>query len=127
MPDEVRLAMPANPSYITLARMVAAGMASKTGFTSDEVEDLRLAIDELCFAIIGLEPRDGTIELVYRTDDAGLEVHARLEGDPASSAIQTTEFSQALLDALVDEHGALDGGRPEPTAWFRKRHVSLGG
>ncbi|MHB1487264.1 MAG: ATP-binding protein [Acidimicrobiales bacterium] len=127
MPDEVRLAIPANPSYITLARMVAAGMASKTGFTNDEVEDLRLAIDELCFSIIGLEPQAGTVELRYRAGDQGLEVHARLDGNGATPAIHTTEFSQALLAALVDEHGALDAEDTEPTAWFRKRHVSSGG
>lgn len=127
MPEEVRLAIPADPSYITLARMVAAGMASKTGFTNDEVEDLRLAIDELCFSIIGLEPQAGTVELRYRAANQGLEVHARMDGNGAPPTIHTTEFSQALLEALVDEHGALDTQAREPTAWFRKRHVSSGG
>src|SRR2546425_981063 len=49
MSDEVRLAVPATPEFVRLARVTAAGLASRLGFTFDDVDDLRLAIDELCF------------------------------------------------------------------------------
>src|SRR5256886_9524240 len=50
---EVRLVVPAVPEYLRLVRLTAAGLASRLGFTFDEVEDLRIAVDELCFHLLG--------------------------------------------------------------------------
>src|SRR5438270_9637301 len=58
---EVRLSIPASPEFLRLARLAAAGLASRMGFTCDEVEDLRIAIDELCFSLVGKPGRPGTI------------------------------------------------------------------
>ena len=41
------------PEFLRLARVTAAGLAGRLGFSFDEVEDLRLAIDELCFGLTG--------------------------------------------------------------------------
>ncbi len=51
--DEVRLAVPARPEFLGLVRVTAAGLASRLGFTFDQVEDLRLAIDEISFGMTG--------------------------------------------------------------------------
>ena len=37
--DEVRLAVPARPEFLGLVRVTAAGLASRLGFTFDQVED----------------------------------------------------------------------------------------
>src|SRR2546423_11409599 len=50
---DVRLVVPAAPEYLRLVRLTAAGLASRLGFTFDEVEDLRIAVDELCFHLLG--------------------------------------------------------------------------
>ena len=36
--DEVRLAVPARPEFVGLARVTAAGLASRLGFTSAKVK-----------------------------------------------------------------------------------------
>src|SRR3954468_9250424 len=72
--DEVKLAVPATAEFLRLARVTAAGLASRVGFTFDEVDDLRLDIDELCFALIGAHGRHGTVQLRYVVLDDGLEV-----------------------------------------------------
>ena len=63
--DEVQLVVPAAPEYLRLARMTAAGLASRLGFTYDDVEDLRIAVDELCFVLVGTAGRPGTIALTF--------------------------------------------------------------
>jgi serine/threonine-protein kinase RsbW len=112
--DEVKLTLPSTPEFIRLARVTASGLASRMGFTVDEVEDLRLAIDELCFALTGSHPPVGTVELLYRLDGATLQVEGigHFNGE-ASLPLTLTELSERILDALVDEHELLaDNGVP---------------
>jgi hypothetical protein len=123
--DEVRLAVPATPEFLRLARVTAAGLASRLGFTFDEVDDLRLAIDELCFALIGAAGRTGTVELRYRLQDEGLEVFGtgHFEGNDLNKA-ELTDLSELILDALVDEH-ELASGTGGPTFRLVKRRNAV--
>ena len=100
---EVHLALPATPEFVRLARVTATGLASRAGFSIDEVEDLRLAIDELCFTLIGPKGREGRLELRYRLDGPALEVEGSLDCDE-SSVPHLSDWSDKILDALVDEH-----------------------
>src|SRR5437870_543840 len=106
--DEVRLAVPASPEFMRLARVTAAGLASRLGFTFDQVEDLRLAIDELCFGLTGSRGRAGTIEIRFVVRDAGLEVEGRGRFEDNHYQPQLSELSKVILDALVDEHALLN-------------------
>jgi serine/threonine-protein kinase RsbW len=105
MTDEVRLSLPSSPEFLLLARVAASGLASRMGFTVDEVEDLRLAIDELCFALTGSPPPEGTVELSYRLEDAALHVEGvgHFNGG-VSLPLTLTDLSERIHDALVDEH-----------------------
>jgi hypothetical protein len=118
--DEVRLAVPAMPEFLRLARVTAAGLASRLGFTFDQIEDLRLAIDELCFGLTGPQGRPGTVHLRFLVRDGGLEVEGegRFEDDHRLSRL--SELSTVILHALVDEHELLPG-RPDPRFRMVKR------
>lgn len=113
--DEVRLTVPATPEYLRLARVTATGLASRLGFTYDQVEDLRLAIDELCFALIGSKGKLGTVSLHYAVAADGLEVVGTgLFDDDIGGGPGLNDLSQQILRALVDEYGVArdDDGRP---------------
>jgi serine/threonine-protein kinase RsbW len=118
--DEVRLAVPATAEFLRLARVTAAGLASRLGFTFDEVDDLRLAIDELCFALIGARGRQGTVQLRYLVLDDGIEVVGTGHFVDDGPAPTLHDFSEQILDALVDEH-ALSGGEVRPEFRLLKR------
>jgi len=106
--DEVRLAIPAKPEFLGLARVTAAGLASRLGFTFDEVEDLRLAIDEMCFGMTGSQGREGILEVRFVLGGDVLEVVG--EGRfPVPAPVHLSELSGVILDALVDEHSMSDG------------------
>ncbi len=111
--DEIRLAVPATPEFLRLARVAASGVASRLGFTYDEVDDLRLAIDELWFALTGGKGQDGWLVTSYAAWGHVLEVRATASF-PVNSRPQLSELSDAILDALVDEHEVYqdDSGRP---------------
>src|SRR3989442_214909 len=101
---EVRLVVPAVPEYLRLVRLTAAGLASRMGFTFDEVEDLRIAVDELCFLLLGHGEGDvtRTMELRYSAgrDSISIEGHTELTDAPP----EPSELSLQILGALVDEH-----------------------
>jgi serine/threonine-protein kinase RsbW len=104
---DVRLVVPASPEYLRLVRLTAAGMASRLGFTFDEVEDLRIAVDELCFHLLGdadhelpADPR--TMDLVYSASPDSITITGRTG---LSGAVpEPSDLSEQILDALVDEH-----------------------
>lgn len=117
---EVSLTLPAQAEFLRLARLAAADVASRAGFDYEEVEDLRIAVSELCALISGDET--GTLSLTFRLGEDQVEV------DGASPAVEPGPLSddldlvQGLLAAVVDEHElSRDGG----TARFRllkRRH-----
>jgi hypothetical protein len=121
---QVRLAVPASPEFLRLARLTIAGVASRMGFTYDEVEDLRIAIDELCFALVGSNGRRGSIELRYTVQDDELVV----EGvgtftDPPTGAPALTALSRQILSAVVDEHDVTSGDRGPVFRLRKRRHA----
>jgi hypothetical protein len=119
--DEVRLIVPALPEYLRLARVTAAGLAGRLGFNYDEVEDLRLAIDELCFGLTGPTGRQGTVELRYILGDDGLVVEGDGHFANDITPVGLTDLSEVILSALVDEH-SLGIGPHGPRFRLVKRH-----
>jgi anti-sigma regulatory factor (Ser/Thr protein kinase) len=78
--DRVELALPARPELLFLARMTAAAVASRADFGYDRIEDLRLALDELCLTLLGGTLDDRRIRLQFRWNEDTIEVSATLEG-----------------------------------------------
>ncbi|MGH8828897.1 MAG: anti-sigma regulatory factor, partial [Jiangellaceae bacterium] len=46
--DLVELRVPASSAYLVVLRTTAASLAARQGFTLDDIEDLRIAVDEAC-------------------------------------------------------------------------------
>lgn len=110
--DEVRLAVPATPEFLRLARVTASGLASRMGFSYDEVEDLRLAIDELCFVLIGSRGRSGTVHIRYAVRADVLEVVGVGHFEDDQTDPMLASFSRQILSALVDDYAVYrDDGR----------------
>jgi len=116
----VRLEVPALPEFLRITRIMVAGVASRIGFTLDEVEDLRIAIDELCFALVG-KGHTGTISIRYLMLDDGLAVEGQSHfGDDGVSTPTLSPMSHQILGAMVDDVEL--GSSPEgPTFRMVKR------
>jgi serine/threonine-protein kinase RsbW len=88
----VRLTLPARPEFVRLARLVIAGLAGRHGFSYEDVEDLRIAVDELCFLVVGQVGHDGEIALSFTMKDDSLEV----EGQGGAALVELSPFSQRI-------------------------------
>jgi hypothetical protein len=111
--DEVHLSIPADPQLLRVARLTAAGLAGRLGFSFDEIEDVKIAVDELCFALVGSKGRPGTLTLTYRLDRNRLEIDGVGSfADGAGSDPTPSDLSSQILAAVVDEHDVRrDGDR----------------
>jgi serine/threonine-protein kinase RsbW len=104
--EEVRLTMPATPQLLRVARLTAAGLASRLGFSFDEIEDVKIAVDELCFALVGTKGRAGTLTLTYHLydDELCIDGEGRFTSNGTEPAPAPSELSAQILAAVVDEH-----------------------
>jgi serine/threonine-protein kinase RsbW len=117
----ITLEVPARPEYVHLVRLNASGLASRQGFSYEEVEDIRLAIDELCFTLIGPQGRHGTVRVTYREDGDGLEVDGvGMFDDPDPPDGGLSGYSQQILAALVDDY-SVDADDGSHSFRLRKR------
>lgn len=124
--DVVEISIPIQADLIVLARLGAATLAARAGFDLEEIEDLRLAVEELCLSVAVADGGPQRIRLRYRLESGAIEVRCVLEPDPGAGVPELLtdrtggELSWRILDALVDEHGReeIDG---RPAAWLRKR------
>lgn len=102
--DVVRLTMPATPQLLRVARLTAAGLAGRLGFSFDEIEDVKIAVDELCFALVGSKGRDGHLTVTYRLQDGALAIEGEGAFRSATADPAPSELSAQILAAVVDEH-----------------------
>jgi serine/threonine-protein kinase RsbW len=51
--DQVTVRMPADGAYLSVLRTATAGLAARLDFTLDDIEDLRIAVDEACAMLLG--------------------------------------------------------------------------
>jgi serine/threonine-protein kinase RsbW len=99
--EQVSLAMPAAPEYVRLARLTAAGLASRLGFTFDEIEDLRIAVDEMCSLLIGPVAQRGEIRLTFDIDGGALAIIGEIDSETVE--LEFAQLSKQILTAVVDE------------------------
>jgi anti-sigma regulatory factor (Ser/Thr protein kinase) len=96
----VELRIPASASYLRLARLAAADVAARSGWNYEDIDDLRIAVDELCYAI-GAGSESGWLTLRYVARERHVEVVGT--GTDTGVAIDPGELSEAIVSAVVDE------------------------
>lgn len=124
--DRVELVFPARGDLVVLARLVTSALSARAGFDIEELEDLRLAVGELCLlSLQGSDARHGSIRLEFTVFEDMVEAVATLEGGAASSedaaeGPESEQLSEQILSALVDEYGR-EHNDGSVKAWLRKQ------
>ena len=105
MSDAVTVTFAADTRNVGLARTIAAAMAARADLPLDQLEDVRLAVDEAVAQLIHDAPDDAEVgcRFVVRGTDLDVTCWApTLTGAPPSR----DTFSWTVLSALVDNVSA---------------------
>jgi serine/threonine-protein kinase RsbW len=126
----VELSLPVQDDLLVLVRFTVSAVASRAGFDIEEIEDLRLAVDELCLLVLQGR-RTGRLLLAMSAVSHQIDVWCHYDGtdEPREDGDLDDDdigLSARILDALVDEHGPepRDG---RPGAHLCKRRVRADG
>ena len=116
--DVVVLVVPADNSYLAVLRTATAGLAARLAMTLDQIEDLRIAVDEACAILVPL-----AVAPAHSAN--GAEITCRFTVLPEALRIDVSvptpherrlpgnhSFSWQVLTALAGEvHAEERGGR----------------
>ena len=107
--DEIHLEVPTTPDLLRLVRVVASGLASRLGFSIDAVEDVRLAVDELCWTVASKAGPASTlvVRFVILEGAFSVEGHLQAAGGDAPEGGPLSALSERILSTLVDDYALL--------------------
>jgi hypothetical protein len=124
--DRVELTFPARGDLVVLARLVSSAISARAGFDIEELEDLRLAVGELCLlALQGTDAHQGELRVEFTCSSDALDISCTLISagplpDAWSGGAESLQLSEQILAALVDQYGR-DDQDGMARAWLRKR------
>ena len=122
----VELTVPALTAYLGVVRTATAGLAARLGFTLDEIEDLRIAVDQACVMLLGLprpQPPDAaTMTCRFRVHDDVLAVTVSARVDERATMPAEQSFAWQVLTAhAADVTGHAENGRASVELLKRRR------
>jgi len=124
--DIVSVRLPAAAAYLAVLRTTTASLAARLDFTLDEIEDLRIAVDEACCLLLaGAEPGAELTSLFEMSDDA-IQVTVSTKTSHGRGPARDS-FAWTVLSALaghVDSWTQPDGQQTIALVKHRSREVS---
>ncbi len=118
----VVVTVPARPGFVHVLRTVVASVAARIELSLDEVEEMRIAIDEAAALLLQLHAPVTTLRAELTADAAGLTI--RLASDVAVSSDWPPPGTEEawpwrVITGLCDEAG-FDVSTTGPEVWMRR-------
>jgi serine/threonine-protein kinase RsbW len=101
--EVIRLSVPASLEFIRIVRLTASGVANRLGFDVDEVENLRVAVDELASLVLEQADGAGTLDVEFLVRDGELRIEGRVPS-PIGGAIRAEALTAQILRAVTDDY-----------------------
>lgn len=100
--DYIEMKSPAKPEYVGIIRLTLSGIASKMGYSYDDIEDLKIAVSEAC---------TNAVQHAYKLDKSG-EVSVRFG-----------VFEDRLEIVVADQGDSFDIRDPEALGPYSPEHT----
>jgi serine/threonine-protein kinase RsbW len=101
--DTVELTVPADPAYLAVLRTVVASLAAQRDYTLDEIDDLRIAVDEAGALLLPHADPGSRLSAVFGGTPGGLRVEVAVTALHGSTGHpDRSSFAWLVLTALTD-------------------------
>jgi hypothetical protein len=98
--EDVWLTVPPLSEFLRTVRLVAADAAGRAGLDYDEIEDFRIAVDELCHLLMTATNHD--VSLTFGV--VGSSVVARGRAWTGTGLPPLSALSQSIVESVADHH-----------------------
>jgi len=99
--EVVKLQIPSFAEFVGVARKAVEGIAAGMALTTEQVDDLKLAVGEACANAVKFSgPERPPVQVVYRIEPDRLEIEVRNTGEAFSS--DDVQRDRPPLDDLHD-------------------------
>jgi serine/threonine-protein kinase RsbW len=123
--DQVMVRLPAEGAYLSVLRTATAGLAARLDFTLDEIEDLRIAVDEACAMLLRQAVPGANLECAFTLDRDMMTIAVSVPClQPQQPASDT--FAWTVLSALAGSVDSRVGPGDLLTIELRKKRESSG-
>jgi hypothetical protein len=99
--DHFEVVVPLRTRYASTVRMIAASMGAEAGFSVDEIDDVRLALDEV-FSMLAERHVGERVRTTFRLDGHQLIAGLTLESGPID--VEPDELAANILRSVVDRY-----------------------
>ncbi len=103
--DNVTLVLPAKSEFVSTARLTASSVANRIGFNIDEVEDIKVAVSEVCniiLARVGDEITQYIISFEIYSDKLEVLFTGKEKEHVCLDGKAENEYSLYIIKALMD-------------------------
>jgi serine/threonine-protein kinase RsbW len=100
--DVVEVRVPADGAYVATLRLTAASLAARCDLTVDDIEDLRLAVDEACALLLPHAAEASTLQARFELASGSLVVTAAVDSSDDASP-DRNGFAWSVLSALASD------------------------
>jgi serine/threonine-protein kinase RsbW len=118
--DIVTLKLPAAGAYLSVLRTATASLASRLDFTIDDIEDLRIAVDEACAMLLAQAVPGADLECSFELTADAIAVSVAVLTLDAEQPSRDT-FAWTVLTALAGEVDSSVDADNRVTLSLRKR------
>ncbi|MDT3427594.1 serine/threonine-protein kinase RsbW [Paenibacillus forsythiae] len=141
--QKVIIQLPASAEYVDIVRLNLYGIASKMGFSYEDIEDMKVAVSEACnnSVLYAYEQEDGLVDVIFEVGADALSITVKDEGesfdkvkasgermtlhDKELSDVQVGGLGFYLMQALMDEVNVIsESGKGTVVTLTKKLHLS---
>jgi len=104
--DVVELKLPFKAEYVSMARLIVSGIASRMGFDIDTIEDIKVAAAEVCNKLVERGSKTASnYSVVYEVREDSLKISFGCEDKTLRCIFddEEDELGLSIITALMDE------------------------